>query len=295
MDSQDFFKKVKQVELVSNKLVENLLAGNYRSIFRGSGIEFDEVREYVPGDDARLIDWNVTSRMGSTFTKTFREERELSLFLLVDLSASLTVGTGNVTKREIAVLVFAIMALSAEKNNDVVGGLFFSDKIERCVAPAKGRKHVLRLINDLLRCKPEGKGTGLQLALRAVSESLKRRGICIIISDFKTQGYWDELSYLARKHDVIAVRIYDEVDYNFPNVGLVELEDPETGTAILAEGISKSFIKEYNTFWEKQRRNWELECQKRGIEILEINTSEDPNIKLVQFFQKRKKKGSKRR
>ena len=161
MDDGGFFKKVKQIELVSKRLVDELLAGNYRSIFRGMGIEFDEVRDYVLGDDARLIDWNVTSRMGSPFTKTFREERELSLFLVVDISSSVAKGSGNVSKSEIILIVFAIFAVSAIKNNDMVGALFFSDIIERWVAPAKGKKHVLRLIHDLYTTEAKGRGTEL--------------------------------------------------------------------------------------------------------------------------------------
>lgn len=290
MDGTDFFKKVKQIELVSKRLVEELLAGNYRSIFRGMGIEFDEVRDYVSGDDIRLIDWNVTSRMGSPFTKTFREERELSLFMVVDISSSITKGSGIFSKSEIILIVFAIFAVSAIKNNDMAGSLFFSDIIERCVAPAKGKKHVLRLIYDLHKIEAKGKGTELRLALRTVSESLKRRGICVIISDFKTDDYWNELTYLSRKHDVIAVKIYDPIDYNFPKLGLVELEDPESGKALISEGISGKFVKDYNDFWKEQRRDWILKCRRMGVETLEISTSEDPGLRLVDFFRKRKKR-----
>jgi uncharacterized protein (DUF58 family) len=290
MEGAGFFKKVKQIELVSKKLVEELLAGNYRSIFRGMGIEFDEVRDYVAGDDIRLIDWNVTSRMGSPFTKTFREERELSLFMVVDTSASVIKGSGNISKSEIVLIVFAILAVSAIKNNDMVGSLFFSDEIERWVAPAKGKKHVLRLIYDLQKIEPGGRGTELKKALRTVSESLKRRGICVIISDFKTDNYWNELTYLSRKHDVIAVRIFDPVDYNFPELGMIELEDPESGRTILSEGRSKKFVKDYNRFWNEQYGSWLAKCSKMGVETLEISTSEDPGIKLVQFFRQRKKR-----
>ncbi len=290
MDGTGFFKKVKQIELVSKKLVEELLAGNYRSIFRGMGIEFDEVRDYVLGDDARLIDWNVTSRMGSPFTKTFREERELSMFLIVDISSSVAKGSGNVSKSEIILIVFAIFAVSAIKNNDMVGSLFFSDIIERWVAPAKGKKHVLRLIHDLYTIQAKGSGTELCRALRTVSESLKRRGICVIISDFKTDNYWNELTYLSRKHDVIAVRIFDPADYNFPRLGMIELEDPESGKTVLSEGISRKYVREYNNFWKEQHLNWLKKCNKMGVETLEISTSEEPSLKLVQFFQIRKKR-----
>jgi uncharacterized protein (DUF58 family) len=289
MNSAHFFKQVKRIELVSTRLVESLLSGNYRSVFRGTGIEFDEVREYVPGDDSRLIDWNVTSRMGTPYTKTFREERELNLFLMVDISASLRYSSGEKPKNRAALQIFAILAVSAVLNNDRVGAIFFSDRIERWVTPGKGKKHVLSLLNYLIGCHPLGKGTDLSLAIRTVAESLKRRGICVLISDFKTESYWDELSHLARKHDVIAVKLFDAVDYEFPEVGVVELEDPETGDAILAEGFSMNFRRRYRQFWEDHHYQWLEQCHRRGVETVEIGTSDDPGMKLVRFFQRRKK------
>jgi uncharacterized protein (DUF58 family) len=288
-DGLAFFKKVRQVELISNKLVANLLAGNYRSIFRGLGIEFDEVREYVIGDDARLIDWNVTSRMGSPFTKTYREERELNLCLVVDVSASLAYGTGKTSLSEKALILYAVIALSAIKNNDMVSSLFFSDKIEHWIKPNKGKKHVLRLLNDLIGCKPEGKGSDLGLALRAISESLKRKGICVIISDFKTTDYYNELSYLARRHDVIAIRLYDPIDYALPLLGVTEVEDPEQKQTLILDGITKKFVRTYREYWENERINWLTACRKRGVDTLEIGAHEDPGYKLMQFFKRRKK------
>jgi uncharacterized protein (DUF58 family) len=290
MNGAQFFKQVRRIELVSTRLVENLLAGNYRSVFRGTGIEFDEVREYVAGDDSRLIDWNVTSRMGSPYTKTFREERELSLFLMVDLSASLLYSSGEEPKNRVALMIFAILAVSAVLNNDRVGALFFSDRIERFVPPGKGRKHVLGLINYLLGSQPKGKGSDLALALRTVSESLKRRGICFIISDFKTGDYWDPLSHLARRHDVIATKLTDPADFDFPAVGMVELTDPETGGTLLASGMGEDFRRDYRQFWEQDHYLWREECRKRGVETLCLETSDDPGMKLVQFFQRRKKR-----
>jgi uncharacterized protein (DUF58 family) len=284
-----FFKQVRRLELVSTKLVESLLAGNYRSVFRGTGIEFDEVRDYVLGDDVRRIDWNVTSRMGNPYTKTYREEREINLFLMVDMSASLYTGSGVEPKNRVALLVFAILAMSAIANNDKVGGIFFSDRIERWVPPRKGKKHVLRLVNDLLTLKPAGRGSDLKLALRTVSESLKRRGICVIISDFKTEGYWPELGHCARKHDVIAVKLFDKADFVFPESGVMELEDPETGDVMISEGLFKSFRSRYNEFWEKHHQKWKRECHRRGVETLTIGTSDDAGLKLVQFFKKRRR------
>jgi uncharacterized protein (DUF58 family) len=293
MESSAFFNKVRKIEIIASRLVESLMSGNYRSIFKGQGIEFDEVREYVYGDDVRLIDWNVTSRMGSPYTKTFREERELTLFLIIDLSASIFAGSGIRSKREIESLVFAILGLSAILNNDRVGGIFFSDRVEHWVPPAKGKKHVLRLINDLIQLVPQGKGSDLALALRTVGETLKRKGICIIVSDFKTTAYWDELSHLARKHDCIAVKVYDPVDFWFPDTGTWEIEDPEGDKRMLAGGVARSFKEHYKAFNETLHFQWLENCNRRGVETLEISTSDDPGMKLYQFFQKRKiKSGS---
>ncbi len=284
-----FFKQVRRLEIVSTRLVESLPAGNYRSVFRGTGMEFDEVRDYVPGDDVRRIDWNVTSRMGNPYTKTYREEREINLFLMVDMSGSLYYSSGAEPKHRIALLVFAILAISAISNNDKVGGIFFTDRIERWVPPKKGKKHVLRLINDLLTLKPAGSGSDLKLALRTVSESLKRKGICVIISDFKTEAYWTELGHLARKHDVIAVKLFDAADFEFPDTGVTELEDPETGDVIVSEGLFKSFRQKYNAFWDQHHLHWQHECHRLGVETLLIGTSEDAGLKLVQFFKKRRR------
>ncbi|MBN1698006.1 MAG: DUF58 domain-containing protein [Spirochaetales bacterium] len=290
MESAAFFNKVRKIEIIASRLVESLMSGNYRSIFKGQGIEFDEVREYVYGDDVRLIDWNVTSRIGSPYTKTFREERELTLFLIVDLSASIFAGSGAKSKREIESLVFAILGLSAILNNDRVGGIFFSDRIEHWVPPSKGKKHVLRLINDLIRLAPQGKGSDLALALRTVGETLKRKGICIIVSDFKTSDYLDELSLCARKHDCIAVKVYDPADFRFPDTGTWELEDPENGRKMLAGGVMRSFKERYKTFNETRHCQWLENLGRRGVETLEISTSDDPGMKLYQFFQKRRMK-----
>lgn len=290
MNGSQFFRQAKRIELISTKLVENLLAGNYRSVFRGTGIEFDEVREYDPADDSRFIDWNVTSRMGSPYTKTFREERELNLLLIVDLSASLRYGTGEAPKDRSVLLTFATLAVSAALNNDRVGAVFFTDRIERYAAPAKGRKHVLSLLNILIDPRPGGRGSDLALALRTVYEALKRRGICFIISDFRTGDYWKELGYLARKHDVIAARLVDPAEGEFPPVGVIELKDPESGRWLLSEGASPRFRRDYRQYWEEQAALWKEGCRKRGVETLSLNTSEDPARALVSFFQRRRRR-----
>ncbi len=288
MKNRELFSHVKRLHLVSAKLVEGLFAGNYRSVFKGPGIEFDEVREYAPGDDSRLIDWNVTSRMGTVYTKKFREEREIVLFLIVDISASLLSGTGRKNKRDIIGLLSAILALSAVSNNDRAGALFFSDRIEHWVPPMKGKKHVLRLIRDIFTVDPAGKGSDLGLAIRTVYKSLKRRGICVILSDFRTESGLKELTMLARKHDVIAVKITDPTDFSFPISGLIELNDPETGEDVVIHGGSQRFRREYAEFWSEYHVAWEKEIRKKGIDTVTIGTDENPAQKLVAFFNRRK-------
>ncbi len=257
-------------------------------MFKGPGIEFDEVREYVEGDDARLIDWNVSARMASAFSKTYREERELTLFLIVDLSGSLNVAAQAESRREVQSVLFSLLTFAAVHNNDKVGALFFTDRIEHWVSPVKGRKHATRLVEDMIGFEPRGRGSDLSLALRAAGEALKRRGICVVLSDFKTTGYLKELSLLARRHDVIAMRIFDPMDLEYPRTGLIQLEDPESGRTILASGLSRKFRKQYREFWEVQRLQWQRDCRRRGIATLEVSTEDDPVARLIEFFRRRK-------
>ena len=282
------FARIKHLELVSNKLVEGLMSGNYRSVFKGPGIEFSEVREYVEGDDTRLIDWNVTSRMNTAYTKTFREERELVLFLVADMSPSLFQTSGARSLREIAETIVAIFTFGAISNNDQVGGVFFTDNIEHWVPPMKGKRHGFRLIQDFLSFQPKGKGSDLAKALRTTGEVLKRRGIVIVISDFKTTGYQRDLSLLAHRHDVIAVRLSSTEEFDFPRVGLVTLTDPEMGRTITVSGENQHFRMQYHEYWKNHRYQWLRECRRRGVSPLEISAGEDPVAKLFQFFQRRK-------
>ena len=290
MDQTDLFSRIKHIPLLSSRLSTGLLAGNYRSVFRGPGLEFDEAREYVPGDDARFIDWNVSSRMGSPYSKTFREEREINFFLLLDVSASLYLGTGSSRKIDTARLVAALLSFAAIHNNDRVGALLFSDRIEKYVPPSKGEKHVARLVQDMVSLVPEGKGSDLGLGARTAGEVLKRRGICVILSDFRVSGGWKELSVLGRKHDVIAVKITDPSEFEVPGSGFVELMDPETGYTIRGKTGSKKFRKEYRNFWEMQDIYWRRQCRRRSIDSLVVDTEDDPVEKLLAFFDRRKKR-----
>ena len=289
MDQFRLFAHAKHLRLVSAGLLEALFTGNWRSVFKGLGIEFDEVREYVENDDARLIDWNISSRMGSAYTKLFREERELILCLIVDLSASIAGGSGKLGRREMLILLFSLLTLAAARNNDKVGALFFTDRIERWVAPHMGRSHALRLMQDVRTLHPAGSGTDLGLALRTVGETLKRRGICVILSDFRVGGYRRQLARLTHRHDVIALRIVDPMDQEFPRSGLIRVVDPETGRLALTYGRSKRFRRHYHDWGLAQRSEWLQECSLKGVSLLEISTNDDPALQLIRFFRRRRK------
>jgi uncharacterized protein (DUF58 family) len=289
MDSLELFARIKHLPLLSSRLVEGVLSGNYRTLFRGPGLEFDEVRDYTDGDDSRLIDWNVSSRMGQPYIKTFREEREMALFLVMDVSASLGIGTGKYSKQEAVAILTALLALSAVHNNDRVGAAFFSDHIEKWVPPRKGRNQIFRLANDILGWEAKGKGSNLDLALRGVHESVKRRGICVIISDFRTPPCWREMSLVAKKHDLIAIRLQDPADTEFPFHGFLRLTDPETGKQLPAFGASPRFRQEYREFWETHHIYWERECRRRGISTFSVSTDKDPAEQLLAFFRRRRR------
>lgn len=278
-------RSVRQLQLVAARLVGGLLAGNYRSAFRGVGIEFDEVREYVEGDDARLIDWNVSSRADQIYTKTFREERELTLFAVLDASASLQFGSGSRSKAEVALISAALLTLAAVTNNDKVGGLLFSDRVEAWLQPAKGRRHAARLLQQIMATKPQGRGSDLAAALRLVNETLKRRSLVVIVSDFLMRGYQRELALLAKRHDVVAIRVNDPIETQLPRVALARVRDPETGRTGYISGRSRRFRFAYEQFWVSERRHWSRECRRRGIRALEIGDEERVADQLVRFFR----------
>ena len=279
-------RDARRIKVAAERVAAALAAGGYRSAFRGQGVEFDEVREYHDGDDVRTIDWNVTSRLGgaasAAYSKVFREERELAILLLVDRSASML--AGSVEKRDLSVWVAAILALSAQFSDDRIGACLFSDRIESWVAPARGRTRVLRLVNDLLHARASGRGSDLALALRTVAANLQRRSVCIILSDFKADGYWHELRSAARAHDVIAVRIAEPLDHALPAGSTVELVDPETG--LRRFGVAE----EYRRFWDRHLRSWRTRCRQAGVAVLEIGSDEDAGASLARFFAVRRRR-----
>ncbi len=290
MIREDLPARVRRLHVRSRKLVEGLFAGNYHSVFKGPGLEFDEVRDYVYGDDVRFIDWNVSSRMAAPYSKTFREERELILFVLMDVSASLSMGSGTTDKRDVAGNLFALLALAAVANEDRVGCLLFSDRVERLVNPMKGRKHVLRQISEVLGCRPKGRGSDLAQALRTANQTLKRRSIVVVLSDFRSADYRSELVLLARKHDVIAVRLTDPLDTSFPPGGLVEIKDAESGESFTIWGKQQKVRDSYAEFWDDHRRLWLETCRSAGVDVLEVGTDEEPADSLQAFFRRRRGK-----
>lgn len=290
MDPYRLKARLKKLSLFSDVIIQGLYAGNYRSIFRGQGMDFQEVRDYVPGDDIRHIDWNVTSRFGIPHTKVFREEKELNLFIIVDSSLSMDSGTGKYSKTEMAEILFSIFSLAALENGDKVGALFFGDTVHHSMSPKKGRTHILALIKNFSQYGHGQKGSDISLALRTTREILKRRSMCVLISDFRTQGFLSDLFLLKAHHDLMLIRINDKTDYDFPDTGLLKLKDPETGETLLAHGRSMTFKTSYASDWEKNTIQLLEETRKNKIPFLDINTDSDPVEEIRSFFSARRGK-----
>ena len=277
--------QARRLDLLARQTVASLQAGGHRSVYRGEGMEFDEVREYAVGDDARLIDWNVTSRIGSPFTKVFREERELHLVLVVDVSGSLLSGDG--ARRELAAWIVAILAHAAHLAGDPVSAYLFSDRRERWLPARRGRGHPLRIAGEVLAIEPAGRGSDLAGALRGVAGVLHRRSTCVLVSDFRTTGFWPQLALLRRRHEVVAVRVAAAGDGEFPAVGGVDVQDPESGRVAWAAGRSRRFRAAYAAYWQDHYAEIRAGCRGYGVDLLEIGTGEDPGVALAAFFRRR--------
>ncbi|MDA3850485.1 MAG: DUF58 domain-containing protein [Spirochaetaceae bacterium] len=290
MDKQVLSQKIRKIYLLSRRLAETILGGNYKSVFKGPGLEFDEVRDYLPGDDTRFIDWNVSSRMGEPYTKTFREEREMLLQVIIDVSQSSFTGPVGEQKRECAGTLFALIAHAALLNNDRVGSLLFSDRIESCISPKKGKRFVMRQLAEVLEWEPQGKGSNLALALRTASETMKRRGICFIISDFRGTNYKKELSLLSRKHDVIALRLTHILDRELPAIGLTRIIDSEQNDKVNYLGLLKGQKKAYSQYWNMEYHSWLNSCRSLGVDTLQIKLEADPADQLIAYLQNRKRR-----
>jgi len=285
-------KKVKQIEIATRSVVNEVFSGEYHSVFKGRGMEFAEVREYQPGDDVRLIDWNVSARSGKPFIKVFEEERELTVMLLVDVSSSGNFGTASGMKREIAAELSAVLAFSAIKNNDKVGLMIFSDKIEKFIPPRKGKKHVLRVIREILFHKPQESNTDLNVALEHLSRIIKRRSTVFLISDFLTGDFEKSLHVANRKHDIIAISITDPREVTMPDVGLIELRDAETGESVMLDtgdrSIRNAFYTDAQTHHSKLRNLF----RSIGVDHIEVLTDRSYIEPITRFFKMRARRMS---
>jgi uncharacterized protein (DUF58 family) len=290
MITKELLKQVRQIEIRTRGLVNQVFSGEYHSVFKGRGMEFSEVREYTFGDDIRNIDWNVTARFGHPYIKIFEEERELTVILLVDLSGSLSFGTIDKTKQQIATEISAILAFSALKNNDKVGLFLFSDKIEKFIPPRKGRKHVLRIIRDLLSFTPEGKRTNIRAALEHMNHTIKRKGIVFLISDFMDNGYEKILRVVGKKHDLIGIVINDQREKSIPKMGLVKFLDAETGQERWIDTSNSKFqnwLRDYYSRLISDRKRLFLTSR---LDSIEIKTGENYITPLVNFFRLRERR-----
>jgi len=288
--SSDLLKKVKAIQIKTNHLVDDFMTGEYHSAFKGLGMEFSQVREYTPGDDVRLIDWNVTARMNQPFIKEFIEERELTVTLLVDVSASGNFGSGGRSKSEIAAEIASLLAFSAIKNNDKVGLMVFSDRIERYIPPKKGKAHIWNIIRSILEFDPKGKGTDLTLPLEYLTKIQKRKSIAFLISDFQDAGYEKSLKLANQKHDLVAICIRDQREYHWPDVGMLYLEDKESGEKHLINSGSESFRMELKKISEQQHAKFLKLFRSMGVGVIDIDTQRSLTQPIIRFFKQRERR-----
>ncbi len=288
--SKSLLKKVRQIDIVSRKVVDELLGGEYKSVFKGRGMEFDEVREYQPGDEVRTIDWNVTARTGKPFVKRFIEEREQALFFLVDMSASGSFGSTEKTKNETAAELCGLLAFSAVKNNDKVGLLIFTDQIELFIPPDKGQIHVLHMIREILSFEPKHTGTCISCALDYLGKMVKKKCVTFLISDFQDSDYDKALKLAALHYDLIAITITDPRELELPNAGLVELTDAETGEQTLVDTASAAARKKFNLAARTRHLEIKDTLSRLNIDQIDIHTDRDTMRDLIRFFQTRERR-----
>jgi uncharacterized protein (DUF58 family) len=290
VETTELLKKVRKIEIKTRGLSNQIFSGEYHSAFKGRGMAFSEVREYMPGDDIRNIDWNVTARFNHPFVKIFEEERELTVMLLVDISASGDYGTRRQFKRELITELCAVLSFSAIQNNDKIGVIFFSDKIEKFIPPKKGKSHILRIIRELIDFKPSSSGTDIGGALRYFTNMIKKRSISFLISDFQTAGYDDALKIAARKHDLVAIRIYDHRESELPDIGLIRMQDAETGSLLWVDSSSKTTRERYKANWIKTQKTTEELFARSGVDQVKIATDQNYVQPLINLFKKREKR-----
>lgn len=289
MIPKEVLEKVRRIEIKTKSIINDILSGEYQSVFKGQGMEFSEVRTYIQGDDIRTIDWNVTARAGEPFVKKYVEERELTVMLVVDASASGNFGTVNQMKAEMAVELCALLAFSAIKNNDRVGLIIFTSEVEKFIPPKKGKNHVLRVIRELLYFRPQKRGTDIAEAVSFLNRVQRKKAVVFFVSDFFGAQYESVFRVAAQRYDMIAVSITDPRENDLPDVGLIELRDPETDTTVLVDTGSKSFREKFVQDSEKRHRDLKNFFRSIGVDQIAITTKEDYVEPLVRFFKKRER------
>ena len=298
--TREILRKVRQIEIKSNRLVSEVLSGSYQSAFKGQGIDFEEVREYQPGDEVRSIDWNVTAKMGLPFVKQYREERELTILLAVDISESTSFGSENRSKRERMAELSALLAFSAARNGDKVGLLLFAEEVEQYLPPAKGQKHVLRILREILFFQNKTKGTNLNEGLRFINQVMRRRAVVFFVSDFTMPEaekiedenmedlFYKEISSTKRRHDLICAQIEDPHEVSLPKSGLTTFEDAESGEVITVDLSDQNFQKEYFNAIQSKHNDFNGKLKRRGIDTFKFSTTVDFDKSLKEFFHLRK-------
>lgn len=293
MISREILKKVRQIEIRTNREVTDVLGGQYHSVFKGRGMEFEEVREYMPGDEVRAIDWNVTARFGHPYIKKFKEERELTVMLVVDVSASGQFGSGQQSKNELAAELAAVLAFSAIRNNDKAGVILFTDRVEKYIAPKKGRRHVLRVIREILAFQPAGHGTNIELALNYLNRVQSRRAVTFLLSDFQVANdaaVLKRLRIAGKHHDMVAMQIRDRREEALPPVGLVELRDAETGERALVDTFDRRVRDDFTAKAKARLEAWRQLLRSAGVDQVEIRTDTDYMVPLMKFFRMRERR-----
>ncbi len=286
----EILRKVKRIEIDTRKLVNNIFSGEYHTKFKGQGMTFSDFREYVPGDDVRAISWALMARAGKPYIKTFEEERELTLMLAVDVSGSQNFGSKNNFKGEIVALVAATLAFSAIKNNDQVGLVLFSNDIELYVPPKKGKAHVYRILREILYFKPKNKNTNIAKALEFLNGVLKKRATIFVLSDFQDENYDTSMKYLEKKHEVIAGLVQDEAEFHFPNVGLIDLQDAETGETLLVDTSNPMFQAEMKAKFKNEFEQFSKKLKRSGVDSFVFEADENFHKALLAFFKRRRQR-----
>lgn len=287
METKELLKKVRKIEIKTRGLTRQIFAGEYHSAFKGRGMTFSEVREYQYGDDTRNIDWNVTARFNHPYVKVYEEERELTVMLMVDMSASGEFGTFRHLKRDLIAEIAAVLSFSAIENNDKIGVILFSDRIEKFIPPQKGRKHILRIIRELLEFRPESRGTDISGSLRFLTNAIKKRCTAFLISDFRDRGYARSLQVANNKHDVVALHVYDRREASLPGIGLIRVVDAETGRERWVDTSSRRVRENYAMKWESHTEMMKEIFSRAGVDSVSLRTGEDYVRPLMGLFKKR--------